>query len=167
MSKIDTPETGTETIPDEAIGTPFNDAELRAIKTFSDAKRAATEVYGDVQDAADVIGNGFTILRTDQKHELIGKPFVILTVTMNESDDVFDAEGNPAMFVSALIVTERGDRLILNDGSSGIYKQLEEWKTMSNGRGGGLLVKGGLRQSDYMVEVDGKQTAATTYYLNP
>lgn len=133
---------------------------LRNVHSFEDAVALTRSVVGEVQDAAEVIGSGFIVLPTDQKSRLVGVKFVILSVDFSPGDN--------GPFASMMVVTENGERLIVNDGSTGIYAQLEEWSVrLPAGQVLGGLVVRGLRRSDYMYTDDkGIDKAATTYYLN-
>lgn len=135
----------------------FDDVALRSITSFDDAMRAAQEVYGEVYDASTAIGTGFDLMDTEGKDQLCGIPFLVLEMKFNWSD-AYNQE-----FVSFLAVTEDGRRFIVNDGSTGVYRQLRAFYD-EFGRNGGLLCKGGLRRSDYPATED--RPAGTTYYLN-
>lgn len=151
-----------ETVDETVASVSFSDAELRGISSFEDALRLAEEKYGDVIDAAEEIGSGFVML--DNKDKLVGEPFVILSFAFPEGD-FLDENGNPGHYAVVRLVTKHGDRLVLTDGSHGIYQQLEDFHIRS-GRTGGLLVSGGLRKSEYKTEVNGVMQRAVTYYLN-
>lgn len=97
------------------------------------------------------------------KETLVGVPFVITEWTAYE--------GTKGPFVAVKVLTNNG-RLLFNDGSTGIYKQLgrieekfrvptfkEPFVPVHNGSV--LVCKKGLRKSEYVV--DGIE--ATTYYL--
>jgi hypothetical protein len=137
----------------------FAAPQLRAIGSLEDAIALGTEILGTpMVDAADEIGNGFEILRSDQKHLLIDQPFYVLTVDFQE--------GDIGPFCSALIVTEGGKKYVLNDGGTGIYQQLEDWCNTQNKRGG-MMVNHGLRESKYDLPEEYGGGVGTTYYLNP
>lgn len=129
--------------------------ELRGIQSFDDAVALVKEKMGAeaVAEGADVLGNGFTVLPTSQKGKLVDTRFVILWVDFNQGDQ--------GPFVSFGVVTEDGRKFIVNDGSTGIYKQLDDWYGRSE-YPGGLLVNG-LRESRYIHPIHG---AASTFYLN-
>jgi len=137
----------------------YSVTDLRQIRSFDEAVALVQETLGDeaIKDAAEEIGTGFTVLASDDKARLIGVPFVILSVDFNPGDQ--------GPFASMMIVTQQGERLIINDGSTGIYAQLDEWAVRSEVPGG-LLVQG-LRRSDYTyADENGVNRPATTYYLN-
>lgn len=158
--------------------TGFTDAELRGITSFDDAFALATNVYGEVTDITQELGNGFTLI--SDKAPLVGKPFVILSCGFNEGDF--------GDFVSVAVVTESGEKYIFNDGSTGIFNQIFEMARLKN-RTGGFLAPSGLTASEYETcpPADGgcsrgrpnaakvcqhcgneseRRGMATTYYLN-
>lgn len=123
-----------------ALSVDFDDALLRGISTFEDAVRLSADVWGEITPAGEHIGNGFSILPKDQKSRLVGVGFLILAMKFHEGDF--------GEYVSMLIMTANNDRLILNDGSTGIYYQA---RTLAEtvGRTGGIHVSDGLRVSEY------------------
>ena len=98
------------------------------------------------------------------KATLVGKPFVIFSFTLREGD-----YGRPYVSVNAVIEGATPDaplsRVVFNDGSTGVAKQLEEMARQ--GIMGGIRCSKGLRKSEYTYTgQDGKSTPATTYYLS-
>ncbi len=151
-------ESGADNATSQRNSSVYDTTELRSISSFDDAIALATDKFGSVDDAAEFMGTGFEVLDTKRKDALCGIPFVILSMDFN------DGEQGP--FVSCVVVTKDNRRLILNDGSTGVYAQLDEW-FVRTGKGGGLLVNGGLRKSEYKKDLpDGSTTNAVTYYLN-
>lgn len=136
-------ETAVEKRADNSVSTQtfqrFTDADLRMIKSAEDAMRFATEQAGLVESIADELGTGFVVL--EDKDTLVGTSFVIL---------FFDfLEGDFGEFATMFIVTtnEKPERrLIVNDGSTGIYHQLQE---LAKKRNVGWAVPRGLSMSDY------------------
>jgi hypothetical protein len=119
--------------------------ELRVISDFRSAMEAVENATGvPVEDASDY-GTGFDVLSTDAKGTLCGVPFVIVEWRFNE--------GDAGEFVSVSLVTEDGRKLVLNDGSTGIYQQLKEITGERLARGitaqTGLAVRKGLRVNEY------------------
>lgn len=131
----------------------YSDTELRGITSFEDAKRLAAEKFGSIDDATDVMGTGFTVLNGKDKDRLVKVPFIILSMDFNEGDQ--------GPFVSFTCVTEDDRKYVVNDGGTGIYRQLDEW-FVRTGKGGGLFVNG-LRKSEYDHPEHGR---STTYYLS-
>jgi|ERR1041385_275526 hypothetical protein len=118
----------------------FKDDELRAVTSFEDAMALLVQTYGGVESITDFeLGNGFKIATDDEKNRLVGVSFIILHFQFNE--------GDYGDFVSVTLVTQHGDRIVLNDGSTGIYEQLKD--VARTGRYGGIAVPHGLRKSEY------------------
>ena len=131
---------------------------LAGIQSWEDALALAQETYGDVAAIEDTdLGDGFRRTDEDKKRRLIGVPLFFIEWAFYDGDF--------GEFVSALIMakTETGDeKLVLNDGSTGINAQLKEL-TEKTGRTGGLLVRRGLRVSDYFTDADGMPISKKEY----
>ena len=144
----------------------YDDETLSAIQGYAEARALALadSVSGELESFADY-GNGFTVLPSDEKARLVKVPFIVLAWAFHTGDN--------GAFVSATIVTKTGEKLILNDGSTGIRDQLAKVTDKRTARGldavkatSGLDVPGGLRRSDYKYRDDrGEEKNATTYYL--
>lgn len=118
----------------------FSDDVLRGVTTIEEAMALAAETYGGITTVDELeLGNGFKLLG-DDKDRLIGMPFVVLTYGFNEGDF--------GEFASVLLVTDRGDRIILNDGSTGVYEQLLDIMKTTD-KMGGIFFPRGLRKSTY------------------
>lgn len=166
---------------------------LRNLSFEELTKLAATlEEAGEGLDATQA-GDGFRLLKRDDKKLLVGVPFVILDW------DIFPSKERPGQyFTSAEIKTEHaisklgGDTFRLNDGSTGIHAQLKDLRL--RGFTGLLVCRNGLRVSEkYVVTepaydeagepimdqetgkqvqkpkvdpVTGEQIISTTYYLD-
>ena len=103
------------------------------------------------------LGSGWTVLPTDQKSRLIGVPIIVLDWTFNDGDN--------GEFVSARVLTKQNERLVLNDGSTGICQQLRDLEMREETRA--VFCKRGLRVSEYEYEApDGSKRPAKTYYLD-
>lgn len=116
-----------------------NDADLRSVGSFEDAVKLAEEINGSVVDISEELGSGFAVL-TD-KSKLVKEPFVLIQWRFNVGDFT-------RPFVSAGLVTKRGEKFIINDGGTGIMKTLLDYSQETK-RFGGILVPRGLRVSDY------------------
>jgi hypothetical protein len=150
-------------VVEETPDVHFSDADLRTIDSFDAALALATQTFGDVLDAAEEIGTGFTKL--ENKDRLVDVPFLILSFSMSEGD-FRDDEGFLQQFVSVRIVTRSGEKYFFTDGGTGIYRQLEDLAVRS-GRTGGILVQNGLRRSEYTwVDDKGHDQPGVTHYLN-
>jgi hypothetical protein len=157
-STQDTPTTSTEDITAPATTDPaqqqiavpepnYGDDTLRSITSFQDAINAAGYMFGAVEDAADVLGDGFRLLKTeDGKSKLVGKPLMLLEWSFYPSDE-FGGE-----FAAIRLVAQEDNntisKYIVNDGSTGVCKMLREY-TEHTGRRGGLMVRNGFRESSY------------------
>jgi hypothetical protein len=146
---------------DVVVRGPKYDADrLAAVESFDDAVALAAETVGEIANAADELGDGFAIL--SDKNKLVGVPCMFLSWNFNL--------GDYGEFVSAQVVarTESGGvlKVIVNDGGAGIYQQLSDFTAKSN-KLGGLFARHGLRRSDYTYKDEkGKDTPATTYYID-
>lgn len=160
-------ETTEETGKEVVTSIPrYGDDELLSVQSFEDAYALAARYYGEegLVSADETIGNGFRLLAS--KDALIDVPFIALAWRFNPGE--YQGE-----FVTMMVVTEDGRKLIVNDGGSGICNQLATY-TNATGRHGGMLVKRGLTRSDYeyedhsVLDADGNPTKrpASTFYLN-
>jgi hypothetical protein len=136
----------------------FTTDDLRAITSFDDLKAVMVAQGIKPTNIADVLGDGFELLPTDQKFTLQGEPFAIVSWTFTDGDN--------GEFVSARVITKTNRKLILNDGSKGgIRDQLRD--IHEKGHLPPVWVPKGLRVSDYEYEDnDGKKRKAQSYYLN-
>lgn len=161
-----TAETPGQDIAVEANKSTFDDAQLATMVTMSEAL-AALGAVTTAEDWADY-GTGFDLL--DNKDRLVGVPFVIVEWRFTKSQQYAQT------FVSAMIVDEKDNRFILNDGSTGICAQLRSVTDRRIARGdafpqAGLIVRKGLRRSNYKVAGTDKDTGeevmleASTFYL--
>lgn len=151
---------------------PFEIEDLRAITSFQDAQRLLEANQVELLDASTEIGDGFTLL--DNKDVLVDIPFIALTWVFSDGDyPVIDEKGVPQVdpetgepimgkFCTMRVVTGDGKKFIVNDGGTGIAKQLLGFEQRT-GRSVGLLVQKGLRKSSYNHPIYG---AGTTHYLN-
>lgn len=139
----------------------LSDDNLRSIVSFDDALALVNDVLGGEVIAADEeIGNGFSII--NDKSVLIGVPMIMLSATRNVSD-----KGDKGYFYSLTCVTKMGGKVVINDGSTGIAEQLETlYSRHPEKRGVPMLLRKGLRRSDYTTLVNGKEASATTFYLD-
>lgn len=148
-------------IPDN-VPALFDDAMLAEVTDLNSAL-AALEAGGIATESISDYGNGFVLL--PNKDQLVGKPFLIIQWRFNDGDYA-------QKFVSAAVVTENGDKFILNDGGSGICAQLVRVTKTRLAKGqkqtaqSALICRNGLTRSDYTYVNDkGEKTPAVTYYL--
>jgi hypothetical protein len=147
----------------------FSSDELQSIETWDDYFNLLEQKEEPVYFAEKVLGDGFAILSTNQKHQLCDIPLAFIEWRFNG--------GKMGEFVSAKVIAKTGDmpsdlrKVIINDGSTGIYRQLKEFSAKT-GKFGGLIVKAGLKESNYDREVTDEKTGqilmvpSTTYYIN-
>lgn len=133
----------------------FETEVLRGLATFEEARQLASLEWGAELDASHEIGTGFRILNGTEKDRLLGQDFVILSFDFNPGTGM-------GPFVSMLVVDVDNRKFIINDGSTGVYAQLDKFHQARPEIGGGIMVKGGLRKSEY----DNEFGHGITYYLN-
>jgi hypothetical protein len=114
------------------------------------------EAEGEIVSAA-ALGTGWAILNNKDKARLAGVPMLILNYQFNEGDN--------GEFVSVEVLTNT-ERLIVNDGSTGIYRQLKE--LAESGELRAIYCKHGLRESKYEYEdpKTGEKKPASTFYID-
>lgn len=146
-------------------GPRYDDEVLLSLDSFDAAVALAQQTFGgELVKAEETLGNGFTILNGEAKNVLCGVPLVFLGWNFNVGDQ--------GEFVSAQVVARMPGggmlKAIINDGGTGIFKQLGEFTDRNNGQMGGLFARGGLTRSDYKYkdEVTGEERPATTFYIN-
>jgi hypothetical protein len=151
---------GDETSKEVVTTVPeYRNSDLQGISTFDDALALLRETYGNtgIIAADEVIGSGFGLLTN--KDLLVGVPFVILKWQFYPGK--FTSE-----FSTCMVVTTDGRKYLVNDGGTGICKQLTEL-TAETGRQGGLVARKGLSRSDYTyTDERGEESPATTYYID-
>ncbi|MFD9893705.1 hypothetical protein ACFWY9_30535 [Amycolatopsis sp. NPDC059027] len=145
--------------------------ELTDVKSWDDALTFLQGEGIDVVSASDVeefLGDGFTYV---EKNALINIPFVILQVNriMSPSYDV------PMTTIRAMTATDKKVKFV--DFSTGVNEEITSFEERSGRSAVGLVVKRGLRVSEYDVcdeckraqcteHPDAKQIKASTFYLN-
>lgn len=120
-----------------------DDDKLRELSSYAQALELAAELYeGRIIDLSEELGTGFEVLNDTNKDRLIDKGFLIIAFRFNNSAEF------GGLFASAIVMSEAGEKFILNDGSSGIRDQLMDMAQRSR-QFGGYEVKKGLRKSEY------------------
>jgi hypothetical protein len=142
----------------------FSEDSLREIQNFDDAIRLAQAQFGNIASVSEEIGDGFVVLSTDEKAILVGIPCLALEW------EFWPGNHGDKGFVSIRLVARMPGgvmgKYIINDGSTGVMRQLKDY-TDRTGRRGALMLPGGLRASEYQKTLDnGEVTDATTYYLD-
>ena len=152
--------------------TTFNDENLAAITGFKHAAEMLLAAGVPVESISDY-GTGFKL--TDSK-KLVGIPLLILQWRFNAG--AFGPDG----FVSVEAVTKHDEKVIFNDGSTGIRDKLKQVTADREKKGqshtqAGLIVENGLTASEFFyndqtgeisrVAMSGDEwKPATTYYLS-
>jgi hypothetical protein len=124
--------------------------------SFEDALSEAVIAVPDVE-----------LFNKDNKDKLVGVPFIILRVHINQ--------GNFGFFVSLTCVTKDNKTIVINDGSSGIASQMAEL-VQTYGTDKPISIPKGLKSSTYYVDNDTNKSVgkkpmpnsyqATTFYLD-
>lgn len=152
VAKNDAAEANKAIVSDEAWGN---------LSSIGDAMKYLSELGAVPESIADY-GSGLTVV--EDKDTLVKRAFFIVEWSFREGD-----HGD---YVSALIITGAGEKLVLNDGSTGIRDQLRAVtnKRVADGKPfpqQGIAVPNGLRASHYTyTDEKGEQKPATTYYLS-
>jgi hypothetical protein len=146
-----------------AIRDSFSSNELREVSSFDEMLDLVASKVGEIDSAAQALGDGYSLLDSRDKGRLVGIPLLCVSWQFSISDRIKDKE-----FVTVRMMTKNGDKIILNDGSQGIYKQLRDYTNSHDGRTIGLMVHKGLRVSeyDYTDPNNGEVSRVTTYYLD-
>jgi hypothetical protein len=149
----------------------LDDETLREIGSFDDALKVMQD-SGDIVVADAEIGNGFAVADDDVKMRLQKIPIALLSWTFNKGD-YGKAEDGSDEFVTAHVVTKSGEKWIINDGSTGIRRQLRTYTNRTN-RQNNMVVRNGLRFSEYVIDPEtgkalprgSKGDKAKTWYLD-
>jgi len=144
----------------------FDDDSLRGIGSFNDALDTLRTASNGIVDNFDDYGTGFVVLPTAEKRRLCGVPFVIIEWAFTS--------GKNGEFVSAYVVTKTGEKLIVNDGSTGMRDQLRKVADMRLSKGfselgamTNLFCARGLKESTYPYTdpKTGEVSEGVTYYI--
>lgn len=142
----------------------FNADDFASITSYDDVLALVGEkLGGEIIDATE-LGDGFTVV--DDKDSLIGSEFMIIGVGVGTGEHKNEVTGEVtrSQFLSCRLVTKDGRKLVLNDGSTGIYQQITTlWVKHPETRGKPIRVLNGLRKSSYDHPEFGP---STTYYLD-
>lgn len=135
----------------------YTDDILAGVTSFADALALAGSL-GVPNESMDDYGTGFKVLSTKDKTKLVGVDFIVLEFAF------YPGNHGDEPFVSATIVTKHDEKLILNDGSTGIRDQLLNVAKQRAAKGhpkphGPLAVLGGLTQTSYFFNANTKETS--------
>lgn len=147
----------------------ISESTLRSIESLDDVMALINVGFGGVEQAAEVLGDGFDPL--EDKDDLIGVPFVVVNFRLGEGEynkTGTTDNGAPGKFLSMRVITipktvdDPIRKYTVIDGGTGIMKQVVGWAKRS-GRGGGLMCPNGLRKSTYNHPEYGP---GTTHYID-
>lgn len=140
----------------ELVPQTFSREELGAIQSFEDAVRLAAATFGTVTQAHEepLLGDGFRVATEDDKMRLIGVPLFLLDWAFRISD--YGQEDWVSVHAIQPGSNNEAIKWIINDGGTGIARDLREY-TVKTGRMGGLQVRNGLRVSKYFIDSDTKE----------
>jgi hypothetical protein len=161
---------------------PDNDT-LREIRTLDDAAAYLRSQGIELTDAVEALGTGWVRPEGQEANEavkrtLVENPCVFMLWILSPGD--YFRHGVRTNFATIFVMTNSGDRYIITDGSTGLSMELEAY-TKKTGQTGGLVLKRGLRKSDYKLDAkalsegqavvvsrdfEGATADATTFYLN-
>lgn len=137
-----------------------------SLALVGDDAAANVESWDQVgQLPADGVGVVNDFVKLDDKSKLINVPFF--------ARKWWFTDGDMGEFAVVQCVTERPIRtdsgetskIIITDGSTGVFRQLREYTTRTKGKTSGLLVRNGLRVSQYTADTEDGPKLAETYYL--
>jgi len=141
----------------------FSTEELKNLQSFEDVEQLFASREETIVSASDELGDGFALI--DNKSILEKRP--VMFVSWSFSDGDFSEE-----FVSARVMCRLDNgtvgKFVVNDGGSGIRKQLRDYTDSHKGNQGGLFAAKGLRVSeyDYTDPDTGKVSKAETWYID-
>lgn len=152
-------ETAVEAMPDVSESAMALNTEAKGIDFIPDSWQDVAEFFeGEV---IEFQGSPYTVVKKDA---LVEVPFMITDVRFYESKQ-YDSEA-----VAICCITEDGQKLVFNDGSTGVFQQVKHMVATSK-RKAGILCSNGLRKSTYKVEIpdgfdgDTKEIEASTFYV--
>ena len=130
----------------------FDHDQLAGIESFSDAMALAAAQFDGVVQAHDDpnLGTGFRLTSDDDKFRLCGVPLLLLDWRFNPGD-----YGDDYVSIHAIQQDENGKaiKLVINDGGTGICRDLRDYTTKT-ARMGGVFVRRGLRVSEYDTDAE-------------
>jgi hypothetical protein len=153
----------------------FDDNALGNLATYADAAQMLTDAGIEAEFASDY-GSGFSVV---DKATLVGVPFLVIEWRFN-TGSYGGSEDADGVFVSVTAVTKANDKVIFNDGSTGICAQLQMVTEGRVAKGiatdkahAGLVCEKGLSVSQYYRNKEGTISKvpakgfepAATYYI--
>jgi hypothetical protein len=142
----------------DAVSPAATVPDLSGVSNINDALVALAGAGIVVEDISGY-GDGFILLPTDEKASLVGVAFAIA-----DGRKVTD-KATERVYWSLRIITGDGRKLIVNDGSVGIAKQVEQI-VARRGTVAGLVCPNGLSGGEYTTTLpSGEKVKASTFYL--
>lgn len=151
-AKTELVETSTEVVEVPA------ETSLTTVMDFDALVQASTNI-------AAHIGSGWTVVPTKEQHKLVGVPFVIVDIKRRDGDYGEYLSLQCRLRNALIIDSTETDRVVINDGSTGIMQQLLSMEVAPQLP---YFISHGLRKSEYTYKDldDGKEKPAFTYYLD-
>lgn len=131
----------------------FADSDLAEVDSWETAMSFVEGAFGDVVNAADVLGTGFRQADEDDKMRLCGVPLVLMQWMFYAGDF-----GEDFVAINAIQRHDNGSisKWVIIDGGTGLCQELKSY-TKKTGRSGGLGVPKGLRVSKYYIDAETKK----------
>ena len=143
-----------------------------ALAAYADQSVTALPLDIAEFDASEDIGVLISAKVVENKDELIGQPLRIYSITYRTSEEYGGS------YVSLEAFTEDGERVVINDGGTGIPAQVARFLMakdfsveLDKPFPVRMVARNGLRRSDYPAKGEapytgpGERPAGTTYYL--
>ena len=141
----------------------YTTEQYRAINSWDDAMALAQASFGQLVTAED-LGDGFQLVKEEDKAALVGVPMLCLYAQLRT--------GDLGGYVVVRCITKDGRKVVVVDGGTGMYEQLNTYMQEHAGRWPNVWPRG-LRRSDYKKELPhpkepGKTIIAdsTTFYID-
>lgn len=148
------------------LGLPLSEDEIAQKRQELEAVAYGTPVQKDSGDyvsfdeALAAAGSEALILddfeKLDNKDELLNVPFIVTRWWFTE--------GDMGTFAVLRCITRDNRKLVVTDGSTGICAQLKKI-TLDTGKTANMVVRNGLRVSEYTADTSEGPKRARTYYL--
>lgn len=122
------------------------------------------EVAGLLQSSPGSVSVIDDFQKLDDKSLLINVPFYINRFWFTEGEMGDFAVAHCVTSTPVNTSTGMTSKIILTDGSTGIFKQLREY-AKKTGKSGQVIIRHGLRVSQYTADTDQGPKAAETFYL--
>lgn len=143
------------------------DADNKAVVALAGSAQGIDFTPDTWEEIAEAFGGEVIVFegspyKVVDKKALVGVPFMIADIRLYE--------GKWGVAAAVCALTKDNDRVVFNDGSTGVYEQVKYFLTAKK-RKAGILCPEGLRASNYEKEVRDGMTdeitmiPATTYYI--